>query len=51
MLTLPWFISLLACLVPLDSLHLIYSGFIADKWQFIYRVSLALLIYLKPQLL
>ena len=51
MLCLPWFISLLACLVPLESLHLIYAGFIVDKWQFIYRMALALLVYLKPQLL
>jgi len=44
---LPWVLSLLTCLVPLDYLHLVYLGFIKDGWPFFYKASLAIIIYHK----
>ena len=48
---LPWVLSLLTCLVPLNYLHLIYSGFISDSWNFFYKASLAIMIYHKEAML
>jgi hypothetical protein len=48
---LPWVLSLLTCVVPLEQLHLIYDGFIDDQWNFIYKVCLAIFIYHKDHLL
>lgn len=44
---LPWVISLMTSVVPLEQLHLIYLGYIKNKWSFIYKVVLALLVYHK----
>ena len=41
----------MAVLVPLNYLHFIYNGFIRDKWDFIYRIALAIFIYHKDELL
>lgn len=48
---LPWVLSLLTCLVPLEHLHLIYTGFIQEGWSFFYRVCLGIIIYHKQHLL
>ena len=36
--------------VPLNSLHLVYNGFIAEGWNFIYRLGLAVFLYHKEAL-
>jgi hypothetical protein len=51
MICLPWIISLLSSIVPLDQLHLVYYGFIRDRWNFIYRSSLSIFIYFKQAIL
>jgi hypothetical protein len=48
---LPWVLSLLTCMVPLEQLHLIYDGFIREKWDFVYKVCLAIFIYHKDTLI
>lgn len=48
---LPWVLSLLSCVVPLDHLHLVYEGFIRERWQFVYRVVLSIFLYHKPTLM
>lgn len=50
MICLPWILSLLTSIVPLDSLHLVYSGFIKEKWNFIYRVCLSIFVYFKDRI-
>ena len=47
----PWMISVMTVVVPLDSLHFIYNGFIKDGWSFIYRVALAIFLYHKDELM
>lgn len=46
----PWMLSLMTVVVPLDSLHLVYEGFIKDGWNFIYRLGLAIFLYHKETL-
>jgi hypothetical protein len=48
---LPWILSLLTCVVPLEHLHLIYDGFIEEQWNFVYKIGLAIFIYHKDHLL
>lgn len=43
-------LSLMTVVVPLDSLHLVYEGFIKDGWNFIYRLGLAIFLYHKETL-
>lgn len=50
MICLPWVLSLLTSIVPLDSIHLIYDGFIKEKWNFIYRVCLSIFVYFKDRI-
>lgn len=50
MICLPWVLSLLTSIVPLDSIHLIYEGFMKDKWNFIYRVCLSVFVYFKERI-
>jgi hypothetical protein len=47
---LPWILSLLTCIVPLEQLHLVYDGLIIEKWRFIYKVCLSIFIYHKEQI-
>lgn len=44
---LPWVLSLLTSLVPLEYLHLVFLGFFEGGWPFFYRVCLAIMIYHK----
>lgn len=37
--------------MPLDHLHLVYDGFINEKWAFVYKASLAIFIYHKSTLM
>ena len=50
MVCLPWIISLLSSIVPLEHVHFIYAGFIKDKWNFIYKVSLSIFVYFKEKI-
>lgn len=51
MICLPWILSLLTSIVPLDAIHLIYYGFIKGKWNFIYQVCLSIFAYFKDKIL
>jgi hypothetical protein len=48
---LPWVLSLLTCMVPLEQLHLVYDGFIKERWNFLYKACLAIFIYHKETLI
>jgi hypothetical protein len=50
MICLPWVISLLTSIVPLEYSHLIFYGFIKERWNFIYRTCLSLFIYFKDSI-
>lgn len=50
MICLPWILSLLTSIVPLDSIHLVYDGFMKEKWNFIYRVCLSIFVYFKERI-
>lgn len=43
----PWILSLMSVVVPLDSLHLVYEGYLKEGWSFIYRLGLAVFLYHK----
>lgn len=50
MLCLPWVLSLMTGIVKLDYSHLVYDGFIKEKWMFIYKLCLSIFIYFKEEL-
>ena len=38
-------------MVPLEHLHLLYDGFIRERWTFIYKACLAIFIYHKDAIM
>ena len=50
MVVFPWVLSLLCVLVPLDYIHLVYVGFMREKWEFIYKVAVSVFVYHKEAL-